>query len=262
MSPREHRRGLSDPPLALVPADDTATPAVQVEALRKRFGRVTALADVHLTLPAGRITAVLGPNAAGKTTLIKSILGLVKPDAGVIRVLGETVDGDGGYRTSVGYMPQAARFPDNLTGREVMRLLAGLRGDDTPTDRTLVHAFELEDELDKPVRTLSGGTRQKLNAAIAFLFRPELLVLDEPTAGLDPIARRVLKDRLLELRGSGLSVIITSHVLSELDELVDDVAFLIEGRVRFHGSVAELARVTGEGRLERAIACLMTGEGA
>jgi Cu-processing system ATP-binding protein len=249
-------------PLALVPTDDAGTLAVEIEALRKRFGRLTALADVHLRIPAGQITAVLGPNGAGKTTLIKSILGLVKPDAGVIRVLGEPVNGDAGYRSALGYMPQAARFPDNLTGREVIRLLAGLRGGDVAPDQTLQHAFALDHDLDKPVRTLSGGTRQKLNAVIAFLFRPALLILDEPTAGLDPVARRIFKDRLLELRGSGTSVVITSHVLSELDELVDNVAFLIDGRVRFHGSVAELARRTGEGRLERAIASLMTGESA
>jgi Cu-processing system ATP-binding protein len=154
-------------------------------------------------------------------------------------------------------MPQHARFPENLTGREVIRLLRDLRGDAVPEDDELFESFALGPELDKPVRTLSGGTRQKLNAAVAFMFRPALLVLDEPTAGLDPIASGVLKDKILRARRAGTSIILTSHVLSELQELVDDVVFLLEGRVEFEGSLRRLTEATGETRLERAIASLM-----
>ena len=150
-------------------------------------------------------------------------------------VHGQPVGGDPAYRAHVGYMPQHARFPENLTGREVIRLLRDLRGDAVPEDDELFESFALGPELDKPVRTLSGGTRQKLNAAVAFMFRPALLVLDEPTAGLDPIASGVLKDKILRARRAGTSIILTSHVLSELQELVDDVVFLLEGRVEFEG---------------------------
>jgi Cu-processing system ATP-binding protein len=156
-------------------------------------------------------------------------------------------------------MPQAARFPENLTGRKVLAMLRDLRGPAAPVDTTLLDDFGLQQELDKPVRTLSGGTRQKLNAAIAFLFRPSLLILDEPTAGLDPMASGVLKDRILSAARSGTSVVLTSHVLSELEDLVEDVVFLLDGAVRFAGPLAQLRLETGEVKLERAIAGLMRG---
>jgi Cu-processing system ATP-binding protein len=230
---------------------------VELRGLSKRFGQRTVLRAVDCTVGRGRVTAVLGPNAAGKSTLIKVILGMVRPDAGEVLVDGVRVDGDPGYRAAIGYMPQAARFPENLTGRKVLAMLRDLRGSTTPVDTVLLDEFGLAEELDKPVRTLSGGTRQKLNAAIAFLFRPSLLILDEPTAGLDPVASGVLKDRILAGARGGVSVILTSHVLSELEELVDDVVFLLDGAVRFAGPLERLRRETGEARLERAIAGLM-----
>jgi Cu-processing system ATP-binding protein len=167
------------------------------------------------------------------------------------------VTDDPEYRARIGYMPQQARFPENLTGREVVRLLRDLRGDEVPEDDELFGAFDLAREMDKPVRTLSGGTRQKLNAATAFMFRPSLLVLDEPTAGLDPIASGVLKEKIARARDEGASVLLTSHVLSELDELADDVIVLLDGRVEYQGSLRRLRETTAEARLERAIARLM-----
>jgi Cu-processing system ATP-binding protein len=230
---------------------------VTAAGLTKRFGRLEVLRGVDFALHAGRVTAILGPNAAGKSTVIKVLLGLVRADGGSIAVHGEAVGRDPAYRAKIGYMPQQARFPENLTGREVVRLLRNLRGDAVPEDDELFEAFGLARELDKPVRTLSGGTRQKLNAAVAFMFRPSLLILDEPTAGLDPIASGVLKARILRARDEGATVLLTSHVLSELEELVDDVIFLLEGRVEFQGSLRRLKETTGEPRLERAIARLM-----
>lgn len=230
---------------------------VSASGLTKRFGRLQVLRGVDLAIRAGRVTAILGPNAAGKSTIIKVLLGLTRADGGSLAVRGQPVEGDPAYRADLGYMPQHARFPENLTGREVIHLLRDLRGDAVPEDDELFESFALAAELDKPVRALSGGTRQKLNAAVAFMFRPALLVLDEPTAGLDPIASGVLKDKILRARRAGTSIILTSHVLSELQELVDDVVFLLEGRVEFEGSLRHLAEATGETRLERAIASLM-----
>ena len=227
--------------------------------LTKRFGRLDVLKDVTLAIRSGRVTAVLGPNGAGKSTLIKCVLGLTHPDRGSLTVNGAAVNGDPSYRSQLGYMPQQARFPENLTGREVVRLLRDLRSDTVPEDDELFEAFGLARELDKPVRTLSGGTRQKLNAAVAFMFRPALLILDEPTAGLDPIASGILKDRIRSARDEGRSILLSSHVLSELDELADDVIFLLEGRVQFEGPLRQLREATGEPRLERAIARLMQG---
>lgn len=230
---------------------------VSASGLTKRFGRLEVLRGVDFVIRAGRVTAILGPNGAGKSTVIKMLLGLIRPDAGSLAVRGRPVGDDPGYRAEVGYMPQHARFPENLTGREVVHLLRDLRGDAVPEDDELFESFALAAELDKPVRTLSGGTRQKLNAAIAFMFRPALLVLDEPTAGLDPIASGVLKDKILRARHGGTSILLSSHVLSELQELVDDIVFLLEGRVEFQGSLRRLLDTTGETRLERAIAELM-----
>ena len=230
---------------------------VSSSGVSKRFGRVHALRGVDLTVKAGRVTAILGPNGAGKSTLIKLLLGLTRADSGSLAVQGKAVGSDPSYRAHLGYMPQHPRFPENLTGREVVRLLRDLRGDTVPEDDELFGAFGLAAVLDKPVRTWSGGTRQKLNAAAAFMFRPALLILDEPTAGLDPVASGVLKAKILRARHDGVSVLLVSHVLSELEDLVDDIVFLLDGAVKFQGSLRRLKETTGENRLERAIAHLM-----
>jgi Cu-processing system ATP-binding protein len=214
---------------------------------------------VSLQIRRGRITVLIGPNAAGKSTLIKAILGLVRPDAGQIAVQGSEVNGDPAYRATVGYMPQAARFPENLTGHEVIDMLRDLRATGIE-DRELFDRFGLAGELEKAVGTLSGGTRQKLNAAVAFLFRPRLLILDEPTAGLDPVASEILRQKILRVCDEGASVILSSHVLADLDELADDVVFLSDGRVGFQGPLKVLKEKTGQSRLDRAIARLMQGE--
>jgi Cu-processing system ATP-binding protein len=226
-----------------------------VSGLRKRFGGQEVLRGLDLTIHPGRITAVVGPNAAGKTTLIKTILGLVRADGGgTVEVDGLPVNGGPEYRERIGYMPQAARFPEHLTGREVIRLLIDLRNRKTGLDEELIEGFHLEPSLDKPVRTLSGGTRQKLNAVVACLFRPSLLILDEPTAGLDPVAAGVLKDKVLRAPAEGTTVLLTSHIMSEVEELAQDLIFLMEGAIAFQGTVDTLLAESSETRLERAIA--------
>ncbi len=230
---------------------------LRVRGVRKRFGALQVLDGVDLDFRPGRVTAVLGPNGAGKTTLIKMILGLVRPDEGRVTFRGEPVNGDADYRADVGYMPQLPRFPGNLTGRELVAMLDDVRGFSDEPDETLVEAFGLEAELDKPFRTLSGGTRQKLNASLAFRYGASVLVLDEPTAGLDPVAARVLKRRVARARGEGCTVLLTSHDLGQLQALADDVVFLVEGTVRFAGPVDRLLTETGARELEGALAALM-----
>ncbi len=234
--------------------------AVTARGLHKRYGALPVLRGVDLEVPAGRITGLVGPNAAGKSTLIKMLLGLVRPDAGELHVLGHRVNGDEGYRRQVGYMPQAARFPDNLTGAEVLAMVRDLRGGGRE-DTSLLDQFGLGGELAKPVRSLSGGTRQKLSASLAFLFQPDLLILDEPTAGLDPVASGIFKDALARARARGTSILVVTHTLAELEALADDLIFLLEGRVAFHGPVPALLTRTGVAGLERAVASLML-EGA
>lgn len=230
---------------------------IEARGLTKRFGTLAVLRGLDLVVAAGRTTAILGPNGAGKTTFLKMILGLTKPDGGTLLFDGTPVNGDCRYRSRIGYMPQLARFPENLTGRELIAMVRDLRGATGPCDDELIPAFELEPQLDKRLRTLSGGTRQKINAVLAVLFRPELLILDEPTAGLDPVASSLLKDKILALRAQGRTCLVTSHVLSEMEELADDVVFLLDGRVRFSGPLSELKARTRQATLERAVAEMM-----
>jgi Cu-processing system ATP-binding protein len=230
---------------------------IRVRGLEKQFGRLQVLRGLDLDIAAGRVTAVLGPNGAGKTTLIKSVLGLVRPDGGTIDVAGVRVNGSADYRARIGYMPQLPRYPENLTVREILHMIRDLRGRFDDLDEELVGLFELETQYDKPFKTLSGGNRQRVSAAIAFMFRPELLILDEPTAGLDPLASSTLKDKVLRERERGRTIVLTSHVMSEIEELADTVVYLLDGAVHFEESVSALLERTGEGTLERAMARMM-----
>jgi Cu-processing system ATP-binding protein len=231
---------------------------IKIDKLSKRFGKLQVLDALDLEMERGTTTAILGPNGAGKTTLVKSILGLVLPESGTITVAGERLDGSPDYRRRVGYMPQIARYPENLTAREILRMITDLRGDPSEVDDSLLHDLRVEGELDKPFRTLSGGNRQKVSAVLAFLFRPEILFLDEPTAGLDPVSSSLLKDRILAEKKAGRTIVLTSHVMSEVQELADNVVYLLEGRIHFRESVESLIGSTGEANLERAIARRIT----
>ncbi len=230
---------------------------IRVRGLRKSFGSLPVLRGVDLEIPPGRITALAGPNGSGKTTLIKIILGLARADAGEVMVGDHTLNGGWRYRSRIGYMPQIPPLPENLSAGELFRMLGELRGGDGEPDPAMVEEFGLEEALDGPLRTLSGGTRQKVNAVTAFMFRPEVFILDEPTAGLDPLAARSLKERIGEERKKGRTFLITSHVLSELQELAEHLVFLLEGQVRFSGAVEDLLSLTGEEKLEGAVAALM-----
>jgi len=232
---------------------------VEVEALTKRYGTLEVLKGVNARFESGRVTAVVGPNASGKTTLMKCILGLVVPDGGRIRVDGEEALGNPAVRARIGYMPQDPRFPENVTVGEVIRWIQELRGEYGRDLDGLLDRFALRPALDQPTRVLSGGTRQKLSALLAFLFDPPVLILDEPTAGLDPLASSRFKDLVAAARDNGKTIIMTSHVMSELEELADRVLFLLEGSVIFFGAVDELRAQTGEAKLERAVARLMEG---
>jgi Cu-processing system ATP-binding protein len=231
---------------------------IELSALSKSFGPIEVLRSVDLTVRRGRVMAIVGPNGAGKTTLMKSILGLTHPDSGGIVIDGAAVGRDEAYRARIGYMPQISRFPEHLTARDLIAMLKDLREREARLDEDLIDRLALRDQLDKPLRVLSGGTKQKVNAALAFLFAPDLLMLDEPTAGLDPLSSSILKDKILALRSAGRTFVVTSHVMSELEEIADDVTFIVQGCVLFAGALDELKRVTRQLTLERAIAALMS----
>jgi Cu-processing system ATP-binding protein len=171
-------------------------------------------------------------------------------------VNGAPTDAEGDYRNAIGYMPQLARFPENLPVGDVIGLVSAFRAG-VARDDELIEALHLVREMDRPVRTLSGGTRQKVSAAIAFLFHPAILILDEPTAGLDPLSASILKEKIRSVRAEGRTVLVTSHVSAELEGLCDDVAFLCDGELGFAGSSDALLHQVGERRLEGAIASLV-----
>ena len=233
---------------------------IEIKNLKKVFGKETVLNDVNLSIGEGKVTAVVGPNGSGKTTLIKTILGLVKPTEGTIEVDGTKINGDFLYRKKIGYMPQIARYPENLTTNELLSLITDLRESDKTFKDEILVAFNLSDEMEKPFKSLSGGTKQKVSALIAFAYDPEILILDEPTAGLDPISSSYFKDLVLKEKNNKKTIILTSHIMGEIQELADEIVFLLEGEVHFKGPVTSLLKDKNETRLERAIALLMNQE--
>ncbi len=229
---------------------------VEIKSLEKSFGKLKVLRGVDLSIRKGSLTAILGPNASGKTTIIKSILGLVIPDSGEIHVDGNPVRGNWNYRNSIGYMPQIARFPENLNITEVISMLKDIRGNNGSAD-SLLSLFELQPALKQPLRNLSGGTRQKVNAVMALMFDARLLILDEPTSGLDPVSLVKLKELIVKEREKGKTILLTTHIMGLVEELADEIVFLLEGKIYFQGSVQQLLESYNQERVERAIAKMM-----
>ena len=227
----------------------------------KKFGKLQALDNVSVTCNKGECIALIGPNGSGKTTLIKSILGMVVCDSGFITFNGKNIKHHWQYRENIGYMPQIGRYPDNMTIGQVINMMKDIRGKkDMQMDEDLISQFGLTEILTKRMRTLSGGTRQKVSAALAFLFNPDVLILDEPTAGLDPVASEILKEKIIAEKCKGKLVLITSHILSELDDLISQVIYMQEGKVCFHKKIQDLRTDTGEEKLSKAIAHVMLGK--
>jgi len=226
---------------------------IEISHLHKRFGKFAALQDISLSIMRGKVTGIIGPNGSGKTTLIKSVLGLVHPTSGKLSVNGLILNGDAEYRRGIGYMPQLARFPQDLKGWEILNMVKRVRGEQPPREKELIELFELKPELDKRIRALSGGNRQKLSVVISCMYDPDLLIFDEPTAGLDPVSSTRLKDFILSLKQNNKTVIMASHIMSDIEELADDVVLLLDGRIRFNGSIRDLKLRTGQPVLERAI---------
>lgn len=234
---------------------------IRIEQISKRFRRLQVLDSISAVFEKGQVVSLIGPNGSGKTTLIKCILGMVRPDKGTILVNGEKINGDPAYRAQVGYMPQIGRYPDNMKIAQLFRMVQDIRNiPDAKTDRELLQQFELEKIGQKSMRTLSGGTRQKVSAALAFLFDPAILILDEPTAGLDPLSAEILKNKILTEKNKGKLILITSHILSDLDELTTHILYMQEGKMQFFKDMETLQEETGELRLGRAIARIMKGE--
>ena len=231
---------------------------IRIENLKKRFKKLQALDDISAFFNKGQVVSLIGPNGSGKTTLIKSILGMVKPDSGSIYVDGKLIKDDPSYRGRIGYMPQIGRYPDNMKVGHLFRMMKDIRKvPEEELDTDLLVKFNLVSIFEKPMRTLSGGTRQKVSAALAFYFNPDVLVLDEPTAGLDPVSSEILKEKIIQEKKKNKLILITSHILSDLDELTTDVMYLQEGRLIFMKDIDSLREETGEEKLGKAIARVM-----
>ncbi len=226
--------------------------------INKQFGKLKALDNVSITCNKGECIALIGPNGSGKTTFIKCILGMVVCDNGFITFNKKNILHNWQYRSDIGYMPQIGRYPDNMTIGQVLNMMKDIRNKQhAQLDEELIQQFGLDKLMGKRMRTLSGGTRQKVSAALAFLFNPAVLILDEPTAGLDPLSSELLKQKIIAEKAKGKLILITSHVLSELDDLVTQVIYMQDGKLCFHKNINELRTDTGEEKLSKAIASVM-----
>ncbi len=224
----------------------TAAPAIALEGIGRRFGALTALNGVSLTVPEGQIWGLLGHNGAGKTTMMKLVLGLLRPSTGTVRVLGLTPTGPeaGALRRRIGYLPEAVAFYDDLSGREALRYFARLKGRPAREADGLLERVELAAAADRRIKTYSKGMRQRLGLAQALLGDPRLLLLDEPTVGLDPIATGRFYQLLRDLRDQGVTTLLSSHVLPGIERHVDRVAILGGGRLLASGTMEELRAAT------------------
>lgn len=234
---------------------------ITIAQLSKSFTKNTkVLSDIELTFEAGRVTALLGPNGAGKTTLLKSILGLVHPDSGEIRFSGEIMKDDEGIKSKIGYMSQTPRFPENMKVREVIDVITKLRKQCKHINMNLFHDLGLDAEKNKKMLALSGGNKQKVSAALTFMYNPEYIFLDEPTNGLDPLSSSRLKEEIIYQADKGKTVVLTSHILSEVQMMASHIVYLVAGKVVINESLESLLKRTGEMHLELAIASILKKE--
>lgn len=232
---------------------------ISINNIRKTYGQQVVLDEVNLDFTKGQSIALIGPNGSGKTTLIKCVLGLTFPDSGEIKVLNMPVDKSPEYRRVIGYMPQLNQFPPQMRVRQLFDLIREMRFDVKPEDydNSLYQKFDIDRMKNKALGTLSGGMKQQVSASLAFFFDPEIILLDEPTAGLDPISNELLKAKINKEIAKDRLIITTSHVLSDLDEISNHVVYLMQGKVRFSESLDSMAQRTGEQRLNKMIVKLL-----
>lgn len=233
---------------------------IEIINLAKSYGSQTVLNGISLEMDKGQSIALIGPNGSGKTTLIKSIMGLVIPDTGEIKVLGKPIKSDYEYRANIGYMPQINRFPEHMKVYQLFTMLKKMRPSVNGYDTELYEKFEIEKMRNKQLGSLSGGMRQKVSAATAFLFNPSIIILDEPTAGLDPLSNDQLKEKINQSASDGKLVITTSHILNDLDDIASHVVYLMEGKIRFFKGMDTLKNETNEVRLNKMIVKILKEE--
>ena len=229
---------------------------IRIENLNKSYKDNHVLKDIDISIDGSGVIALLGPNGSGKTTLLKCFLGMVIPDGGDVFFEGKSTLGQYEYRNQVSYLSQIARFPENLTVSELISFMKEIRSGETREDR-FIQMFNLRGELNKKMGSLSGGTRQKVNITLALMHDLPLIILDEPSTGLDPLSLRELKSFIYEEREKGKIIIITTHILSLAEALADDILFLLDGKIFFNGPMSDLLTEQHEYNLENAIANIL-----
>lgn len=230
---------------------------IEIKDLKKNFGKNQVLKGINLDVKDQGVFAVLGPNGSGKTTLIKCILGMVIPNGGEIEVMGTNTRNEWEYRKKIDYLPQIANFPGNLKVTELIKMIKDLRQIPDADESRFIERFGLEPHMDKKLGNLSGGTKQKVNLVLTFMFDSPIIILDEPTTGLDPAALLILKEMIQEAKQKGKTILLTSHIMQFVEEISEEIIFLLEGKVYFKGSAEELKKMTGQDDFEHAIAELL-----
>ena len=226
---------------------------ILISELHKKYGKFKVLNGINLKVDKGMVLGLVGPNACGKTTLIKCLLGLSHYSTGKITIQDCDIQTGNEYRRLIGYMPQNPDFPGNLKVQEIFKMMEDLRGEPAKFKDHLIDYFSLEDSMEKKLEVLSGGTKQKVAAVLAFMFEVPILILDEPTVGLDPVAGSKFKELVRERAKSGTTIIIVSHVLSELEQVATDVSFIFDGKVLTTMSLDELKKKSIDSSLEKAV---------
>ena len=232
---------------------------VEFKDIHKSFGKNHVLKGIDSTIKTGETTAILGPNGSGKTTLIKILLGMNHADQGDILVDETSTKNDWSYRKNIDYLPQIANFPGNIKVKEIFAMIKDLRNQKT-RDQELIDYFGLEPYLNIKLSNLSGGYKQKVNLVLSLMFDSPFIILDEPTSGLDPVSMIKLKKLLKEEQDKGKTILITSHIMSFVEEISDRISFILDGKVYFDGNIEELKSTTGETDFEYAIANLLKKE--
>ncbi len=229
--------------------------------IHKKFNKNKVLTGIDLSIQKGKTTAILGPNGSGKTTLIKILLGMTLANQGEILVDDKSIKNDWSYRQEIDYLPQIANFPENIKVKEIVAMIKDLRNQ-TTRDKELIAYFELEPYLNTKLSHLSGGFKQKVNIVLSLMFDSPFIILDEPTSGLDPVSLIKLKELLKKEQDKGKTILITSHIMSFVEEVSDHIAFILDGKVFFDGSIKELKSTTDETNFEYAIANLLNNNNA
>jgi len=226
---------------------------INIKDFHKSFGKLKVLEGINIDIDNGNVFALLGPNSSGKTTLLKSILGMVIPDSGSIEIDNKNVINKWRYRDKISYMPQVANFPSNLKLREIINIFKIFRSQES-VENDLIKFFNLESSLEKKISTLSGGTKQKVNIVLAFMFNSPIIILDEPTTGLDPLSLVKLKKLINDYKHLNRIILLSSHIMDFVEEIADRIVFLLEGKMHFDGTVDQIKKNTQKNNLENSIA--------